>query len=299
MIAAGAAAAGRQDRWPGGTVHGRKPEPLDEILDCLAYAQAVHQGDDESALAASDVLHLRLAGRADAMVAPPRLARLILDEAERQGRDIDAVLAGAPPARSEAAVSGARCQFISACALNQLLVQADFLTCRDLRNLTPAPARPPPRGLLTAGPCHLAPVRAPARDVIYPAATDIRAGAAATDGQSGDVADEQLAVAGGEDLQGRAADPRTGLPVDLLGPDAEQLAAGGHVQAGLHDRQGIVPVPAPRRRESLWPGRTRLPARVASPSSIGPGKPYRPARRCGSARCGPRYCARSAARSRP
>ena len=62
---------------PGGMVHG--PGPLDEIRDCLAYAQAVHQGDDESALAASDVLHLRLAGRADAMVAPPRLARLILD----------------------------------------------------------------------------------------------------------------------------------------------------------------------------------------------------------------------------
>ena len=152
MIATGAAAAGRQDRWPGGTVHGRKPEPLDEILDCLAYAQTVHEGDDESARAASDVLHLRLAARADAMVAPPRLARLILDEAERQGRDIDAVLAGASPARSEAAVSGIRCQFISACALNQPLVQADFLTCQDLRNLTPAPARPPPRGLVTANP---------------------------------------------------------------------------------------------------------------------------------------------------
>jgi len=87
---------------PGGMVHG--PGPLDEILDCLAYAQAVHQGDDESALAASDVLHLRLAGRADAMVAPPGLARLILDEAERQGRDIDAVLAGAPPRVSQAAL---------------------------------------------------------------------------------------------------------------------------------------------------------------------------------------------------
>jgi hypothetical protein len=80
---------------PGGTVHGREPEPLDEIPDCLAHAQAVHEGDDESARAASDVLHLRLAGRADAMVAPLRLACLILDEAERQGCEIDAVLAGA------------------------------------------------------------------------------------------------------------------------------------------------------------------------------------------------------------
>ena len=39
----------------------------------------------------------------------------------------------------------------------------------------PAPARPAPRGLAAAGPsCHLTPIRAPARDVIYPAATDIR-----------------------------------------------------------------------------------------------------------------------------
>lgn len=79
---------------PGGTVHGREPEPLDEILDCLAYAQAVHDGDEESAQAAADVLHLRLAGRADAMVAPLRLACLIVDQAGRQGCDTDAVLAG-------------------------------------------------------------------------------------------------------------------------------------------------------------------------------------------------------------
>ena len=84
---------GRQ-QMPGGSVHGREPEPLDEILDCLAYAQAVHAGDDESALAAYDVLHFRLAGRADAMVAPLKLACLILDETERQGCDVDTVLAG-------------------------------------------------------------------------------------------------------------------------------------------------------------------------------------------------------------
>jgi len=47
---------------PGGSVHGREPEPLDEILDCLAYAQAVHAGDDESSLATYDVLHFRFAG---------------------------------------------------------------------------------------------------------------------------------------------------------------------------------------------------------------------------------------------
>ena len=79
---------------PGGSVHGRELEPLDEILDCLAYAQAVHAGDDESALAAYDVFHFRFAGRADAMVAPLKLACLILDEAERQAGDIDTVLAG-------------------------------------------------------------------------------------------------------------------------------------------------------------------------------------------------------------
>jgi catechol 2,3-dioxygenase-like lactoylglutathione lyase family enzyme len=74
-------------------MHGREPEPFDEILDCLAYAEAVHAGDDEAARATHDVLHFRLAGRADAMMAPLRLACLILDEAGRQGCDVDAVLA--------------------------------------------------------------------------------------------------------------------------------------------------------------------------------------------------------------
>ena len=67
MIAAGRLL--RQDgRQPmtSRSVHGREPEPLDEILDCLAYTKAVHAGDDEGAVAAFDVLHLRLAGRADA-----------------------------------------------------------------------------------------------------------------------------------------------------------------------------------------------------------------------------------------
>ena len=79
---------------PGGSVHGREPEPLDEILDCLAYAQAVHEGDDESSLAAYDVLHFRFAGRADAMVAPLKLVCLILDEAGRQSCDVDTLLEG-------------------------------------------------------------------------------------------------------------------------------------------------------------------------------------------------------------
>jgi hypothetical protein len=78
---------------PGGSVHGREPEPFDDILDCLAYVQAVHAGDDESAQAALDMLHLRMAGRADAMVAPLRLACLIVDEAGRRGCDVSAVLA--------------------------------------------------------------------------------------------------------------------------------------------------------------------------------------------------------------
>ncbi len=51
-----------------------------------------------------------------------------------------------------AAVSRIRCRLISACAPSQPLVQADFLTCQDLRHLAPAPARPPPRGLVAAGP---------------------------------------------------------------------------------------------------------------------------------------------------
>jgi hypothetical protein len=79
---------------PGGSLHGREPEPLDDILDCLAYVEAVHAGDEEGTRATSDVLHFRLAGRADAMVAPLNLACLLADEAERQGCDVDALLAG-------------------------------------------------------------------------------------------------------------------------------------------------------------------------------------------------------------
>jgi hypothetical protein len=79
---------------PGKSAHGREPEPLDEILDCLAYVQAIRLGNDESANAALDVLHLRLAGRADALVPPLRLACMIVGEAARRGCDIDAVLAG-------------------------------------------------------------------------------------------------------------------------------------------------------------------------------------------------------------
>lgn len=78
----------------GGSVHGREPEPLDEILDCLVYAEAVHAGDEEGARATHDILHFRLAGRSDAMMAPLRLVSLILEEAGRRGCDVDAVLAG-------------------------------------------------------------------------------------------------------------------------------------------------------------------------------------------------------------
>jgi hypothetical protein len=78
---------------PGRSTHGREPEPLDEILDCLAYVRADYAGDEQSAEAAFDVLHLRLAGRADAMVPPLKLACLIVAEAARKGGDVDAVLA--------------------------------------------------------------------------------------------------------------------------------------------------------------------------------------------------------------
>ena len=69
-------------QMPGGMVHA--PGPLDEILDCLAYAQAVHQGADESAgrVRRPSSASGRACGRHGA---PPRLARLIPDEAERQG----------------------------------------------------------------------------------------------------------------------------------------------------------------------------------------------------------------------
>jgi hypothetical protein len=77
---------------PGGSVHGREPELLDEILDCLGYAQAVHAGDDESSLAAYDVLHFRFAGRADAMVAPLKLVCLIWTRPE--SCDVDTLLEG-------------------------------------------------------------------------------------------------------------------------------------------------------------------------------------------------------------
>jgi hypothetical protein len=79
---------------PGRSAHGREPEPFDEILDCLAYVRAVHAENDQGAEAAFDVLHLRLAGRADAMVPPLKLACLIVAEAARLGGDIDTVLAG-------------------------------------------------------------------------------------------------------------------------------------------------------------------------------------------------------------
>ncbi len=78
---------------PHRTGHGREPEPAEELLDCLAYVQAVHAGDTESAQVAFDVLHGRLAGRDDAMVPPLTLARMILDAAEQQGTDVNTVLA--------------------------------------------------------------------------------------------------------------------------------------------------------------------------------------------------------------
>jgi hypothetical protein len=78
---------------PNRTAHGREPEPVDELLDCLAYAVAIHAGEDEAALATLDVIRERLAGRADALVAPLTLACLILDEAGKQGCDVSKVLA--------------------------------------------------------------------------------------------------------------------------------------------------------------------------------------------------------------
>ena len=46
------------------------PVSDEELLDCLAYVRAVQAGEDETALAAFDVIRSRLAGRRDAMVAP-------------------------------------------------------------------------------------------------------------------------------------------------------------------------------------------------------------------------------------
>src|SRR5258708_24714537 len=79
---------------PGRGRHGREPEPVEEILDCLAYVQAVHAGNEDGAAAALDMLRFRLAGRSDAMVAPLQLARLIVGEAAERGCDVAAVLAG-------------------------------------------------------------------------------------------------------------------------------------------------------------------------------------------------------------
>jgi hypothetical protein len=79
---------------PGRTGHGREPEPLDDILDCLAYVQAVHVGDQDGAAAAFDIVRLRLTGRSDAMVAPLKLACLIADQAQQRGCDVAAILAG-------------------------------------------------------------------------------------------------------------------------------------------------------------------------------------------------------------
>jgi hypothetical protein len=79
---------------PGKSTHGREPEPLEEILDCLAYVRAFHARNEDGARAAFDILRLRLAGRSDAMVAPLRLASLLVDEAEERGCDADALLAG-------------------------------------------------------------------------------------------------------------------------------------------------------------------------------------------------------------
>lgn len=76
-----------------GIVHGREPEPAEEILSCLGYLEAVRAGDDDMVMAAFDVVHGRLAGRGDAMVPPLKLAGLILAEAERQGCDASALLA--------------------------------------------------------------------------------------------------------------------------------------------------------------------------------------------------------------
>jgi hypothetical protein len=80
---------------PGKSTHGREPEPLDEILDCLAYVRAFHAGNEDSARAAFDILRLRLAGRTDAMVAPLKLACLLVDEAEARGCSAEALLDGA------------------------------------------------------------------------------------------------------------------------------------------------------------------------------------------------------------
>ena len=80
---------------PGRSTHGREPEPLDEILDCLAYVRAFHAGNEDNARAAFDTLRMRLAGRSDAMVAPLKLACLLVDEAEERGCDADALLTGA------------------------------------------------------------------------------------------------------------------------------------------------------------------------------------------------------------
>ena len=73
--------------------HGREPEPTEELLDCLACVDALRAGDEEMSLAAFDMLRMRLAHRADAITVPIRLATMLLDEAEKQGCDVNSVLA--------------------------------------------------------------------------------------------------------------------------------------------------------------------------------------------------------------
>jgi hypothetical protein len=90
------------------TGHGREPEPLEELLDCLAYVRAVQAGEEETALAAFDVVRSRLAGRRDAMVAPLTLASLILAEAVKQGCDTGALLDAVRSQARAAASPGAR-----------------------------------------------------------------------------------------------------------------------------------------------------------------------------------------------
>jgi len=78
---------------PGGSAHGREPEPLEEILDCLAYVRAVEGGDEDGPRLRS-MSCICLAGRSDAMVAPLRLACPIANDAGQLGCDAAVVLAG-------------------------------------------------------------------------------------------------------------------------------------------------------------------------------------------------------------
>ena len=78
---------------PDRVMHGREPEPIDELLDCLACVEALRAQDEEMTLAAFDMLRMRLAHRADAIAVPLRLAAMLLDAAERQGCEVSSVLA--------------------------------------------------------------------------------------------------------------------------------------------------------------------------------------------------------------